>query len=74
MIVVWSRPAQADLAAIYNYIAQKNPRAAALVARRIRDRVLQLQRLPRIGRPGRVANTRELVVGRTPYIVAYRVE
>jgi toxin ParE1/3/4 len=28
---------------------------------------------PYLGRPGRVANTRELVVTSTPFIVAYRV-
>jgi len=29
--------------------------------------------LPGLGRPGRVEGTRELVVPRTPYIVAYTV-
>ena len=28
---------------------------------------------PAIGRPGRVLGTRELVIGRLPYIVPYRV-
>jgi toxin ParE1/3/4 len=45
-----------------------------MVVRRIRDRVLQSERMPRIGRIGRVENTRELVVSRTPYIVAYRID
>lgn len=35
---------------------------------------MQLTQMPRIGRIGRVENTRELVVSRTPYIVAYRIE
>jgi addiction module RelE/StbE family toxin len=74
MRVVWSGPSRADLKAIFDYISQDNPYAAALVVRRIRDRVRQLERLPRIGRPGRVASTRELVVSRTPYLVAYRIE
>lgn len=72
--MVWSVPAQSDLEAIFEFIAQDNPYAAALVIRRIRDRVRQLETMPRIGRIGRVDDTRELVVGRTPYIVAYRIE
>ncbi|MBL8664212.1 MAG: type II toxin-antitoxin system RelE/ParE family toxin [Candidatus Odyssella sp.] len=74
MRIVWSVPAQTDLESIYDFIAQENPHAAALVIRRIRDRVRQLEATPRVGRVGRVENTRELVVGRTPYIVAYRIE
>ncbi len=74
MRIVWSGPARTDLESIFNFIAQDNPYAAALVVRRIRDRVVQLQRMPRIGRIGRVADTRELVVTRTPYIVAYRID
>jgi toxin ParE1/3/4 len=39
----------------------------------ISDWVKLLGRLPRSGRPGRVEGTRELVIIRTPYIVAYRI-
>jgi len=35
--------------------------------------VEQLSDFPEIGRPGRVAGTRELVIQSTPYIVAYRL-
>lgn len=35
--------------------------------------VLVLLQFPADGRPGRVEGRRELVVRRTPYIVAYRV-
>ena len=74
MRIIWSAPARTDLELIYDFIAQENPFAAAMVVRRIRDRVLQLERMPRIGRIGRVENTRKLVVSRTPYIVAYRID
>lgn len=74
MRIVWSGPARADLESIFEFIAQDNPFAAALVVRRIRDRVGQLERMPRIGRIGRVENTRELVVSRTPYLVAYPID
>ena len=32
-----------------------------------------LERFPQSGRPGRIEETRELVIDRTPYIVAYRI-
>ena len=30
-------------------------------------------KFPEIGRPGRIDGTRELIIQRTPYIVAYRI-
>jgi len=41
---------------------------------RIRAAVGRLAASPDIGRPGRVADTRELVITVTPYIVPYRVK
>lgn len=35
--------------------------------------VERLVDLPSLGRPGRVAGTRELVVRRTPYVIPYRL-
>jgi toxin ParE1/3/4 len=52
---------------------QDDPRAAIAVDERIAMQVLVLLQFPDGGRPGRVEGTRELVVRRTPYIVAYRV-
>jgi toxin ParE1/3/4 len=69
----WSVWAQADREAIFDTIEADNPRAAAANDKRIADRINSLQRLPMSGRPGRVAGTRELVIARTPYIVAYRI-
>ena len=73
MKLEWSVWARADRDAIFDYIDAHNPRAAVAVDKRISDRVRVLQRLPRSGRPGRVAGTRELIITRTPYIVAYRI-
>jgi toxin ParE1/3/4 len=67
---VW---AQADRGAIFDYIEADNPRAAVAIDMRISDRVRLLARLQRSGRRGRVEGTRELVITRTPYIVAYRI-
>jgi ParE toxin of type II toxin-antitoxin system, parDE len=40
---------------------------------RIREQVETLSRFPHSGRLGRIEGTRELVISRTPYIVAYRI-
>lgn len=73
MTVVWSRRAVQHLIHLRQHIAQESPSAAASVAQRILDGVALLSDHPAIGRPGRVAGTRELVVPQTPYIVPYRV-
>ena len=70
----WTRTALANLNDLAEYIAQDNPRAAADVVKRIVAAIEGLGENPAIGRPGRVANTRELVVPATPYIVPYRIK
>ena len=57
-----------------DYIAERNPDAAARLEQRIIDAVDQLIDHPRLDRVGRVPGTRELVVARTPYIVIYEIE
>jgi toxin ParE1/3/4 len=39
----------------------------------IRVQVESLVQFPESGRPGRIEGTRELVIQRTPYIIAYRM-
>jgi addiction module RelE/StbE family toxin len=59
---------------IYERIAADNPDAAPRIIERIRIEVERLQEFPMIGRPGRVADTRELIISGTPYIVPYRIK
>lgn len=73
MRLEWSVHAFEDRIAIFDYIEADNPLAAATIDDRIRHQVQQLTRYPQSGRIGRVENTRELVIDRTPYIVAYHV-
>jgi toxin ParE1/3/4 len=72
--VEWLDSAEADLGSLLLYIARENPPAAYAMHDRITSRVEQLRTYPRIGRPGRVRGTPELVVTGTPYLVAYRVQ
>ncbi|MBZ5540558.1 MAG: type II toxin-antitoxin system RelE/ParE family toxin [Acidobacteriia bacterium] len=71
MRVRWLRTALANLEA--EYIAEDNPAAAGRVVQRILRAVDLLKENPAMGRAGRVAGTRELVVADTPYIIPYRV-
>jgi toxin ParE1/3/4 len=70
----YTERAIADLEAIQAYIASDNPSAAVRVGTRIKSAVELLENLPELGRPGRFAGTRVLVVARTPYVVYYAVE
>ena len=58
---------------IHERIAADNSNAAGRMIERIRAAVARLAASPALGRPGRVAGTRELVIPGTPYIVPYRV-
>lgn len=70
--VAWLRAALDDLRGIHDYIARDNPAAARRVVGAVREATEVLRTHPGFGRPGRIEGTRELVVGRYPYIVAYR--
>jgi toxin ParE1/3/4 len=72
--LVWLPKAIADRDAQLDYIAQDSPKAAIAQGDRIEHQVSQLIEHPEMGRPGRKKGTRELVIGRTPFIVVYRVK
>jgi toxin ParE1/3/4 len=67
--VRWPRVALANLDAEAEYIAEDNPAAVQKIFRAVD----LLKKEPAMGRAGRVAGTRELVVAETPYIIPYRV-
>jgi len=72
--VVWAEPAARALESIQDYIARDNRRAAWEVAQRVRQAVKQLEEHPKMGRPGRVRGTLELVIPGLPYIAPYRIK
>jgi len=69
----WSLFAIEDRNNIFDYVEQDNPYAAVIIDKRIDEQTRALLQFPECGRPGRVEGTRELVIPRTSYIVAYRV-
>ncbi|MBV8976355.1 MAG: type II toxin-antitoxin system RelE/ParE family toxin [Alphaproteobacteria bacterium] len=74
MLTLWHANAIRDLIRIRAYIAKENPAAANRVVARLRSVAAMLRENPRMGRAGRVAETREFVFGNLPYIAVYRID
>jgi toxin ParE1/3/4 len=62
MTLRWTPTALRDLVSLHDYISQDNPDAARRVVARMEEGVNLLPTQPDMGRRGRVARTRELVV------------
>ncbi|MFZ6864774.1 type II toxin-antitoxin system RelE/ParE family toxin [Undibacterium sp. Ji67W] len=71
---MWLPSASMTRDAQLDYIAQESLTAAINQDAEIEKQVDMLLQYPEMGRPGRIKTTRELVIGRTPFIVAYRVK
>ena len=74
MKVVWLPKAIANRDALIDYIAEENLTAAIEYDERIEAQTGKLEEHPEIGRPGRKAGTRELVIGKTYFVVVYRIK
>jgi len=73
MQVIFSSRANADLVSVAKHIAIDNQKVAIELTDNIIHKLLtQLSSHPNSGKPGRVEDTRELVVHRS-YVAAYRV-
>ncbi len=62
MKVIWSPRSRRNLNEIFDYILAENPAAAVKVINAIEARVSLLEAHPNLGRPGKIAETRELVI------------
>ncbi|MGH9516152.1 MAG: type II toxin-antitoxin system RelE/ParE family toxin [Terriglobales bacterium] len=71
--IVWSPVARRRLQEIRDYTAKDKPVAAEKLAIRIVAAVQALRKYPHLGRAGADPDIRELVIGKTPYIVLYKV-
>ena len=67
MRIIWQDEAERDLDGIADYILQDDPAAALRLIDTIREATRVLSEHPNIGRTGRVAGTRELVIPGLPY-------
>ncbi len=73
MKLVWTALAMEDRVAIFDHIEMDSHRAAVKVDAQIERQADALLRFPEMGRPGRVSDTRELVVQGTQYVIAYNI-
>lgn len=73
MKLVWSAFALSDRDGIFTHIETDSPSAAIAVDERIVAATRRLRDFPESGRPGRVTDTRELIITGTSYIAAYQV-
>ena len=74
MKIIWSPEACADLDRICYFLLAEQPSSALQTLDRIEERVEALRNHPGLGRPGRVAGTRELIASGLPYVIPYRVK
>lgn len=74
MSIRWLPQAQRNRLEQLDYIAQDNPLAAINQDQEIERQISMLLTHPKMGRPGRVTGTRELVISSTPFVVIYRLQ
>jgi addiction module RelE/StbE family toxin len=74
MRIRWTRAAAEDLEHIKDYLTENHPQFAQSTVIELYETIRSLKTSPRRGRLGREEGTRELVLSRLPYIVAYRIK
>ncbi len=72
MEVRWSPTAESEFEDQIDYIAERNLSAAFRLRDVVYRHIEMLEATPEMGRPGREAYSRELVISGTPYIAVYR--
>ena len=70
----WTHAAAEDLEDIKDYLTEHYPSLAESTILELYETIRSLKTTPRRGRLGRVEGTRELVLTRLPYFVAYRIK
>lgn len=71
MRTIWTTPAREQLTEAITHIAEDNPYAAIMLDDEVDKTVLRLEQFPFSGRIGRLADTREAIIG--SYILVYEV-
>lgn len=69
-VVVWTLEAADDREQIFDYVAERSPAAAVALDDGFIEAIERLEQFPNLGKSGRVAGTRELIVHEN-YTVVY---
>lgn len=73
MRVIWTPEAEQDRADVWDYIAADDPHAAARIDELFSDVAARLAEHPNLGKPGKIAGTRELIPHES-YCMVYEIE
>ena len=73
MSVIWTPEAEQDRADVWDYIAADNPHAAARMDELFSDAAARLAEHPKLGAPGKIPGTRELIPHES-YRLVYEIE
>ena len=71
MKVIWSEQARREWAEQYRFYFSRNPDAARRMRAAVMGGARRLHDYPKMGRPGRVEGSRELVIVGTPFLLVY---
>ena len=74
MKITWSPEAANDLENLFDHISKDSPERAIAVYELIMEQIESLINQPHLGRPGRIAGTRELIISSASYITPYRIK
>lgn len=72
-MIFWTKRALSHLEAELDYYGRINPNLAKELSLIVKDSLASISNMPGIGRPGKKIGTRELVLSKYPYVLAYRV-
>lgn len=70
--VIWSEQARQEWTEHYRYYYARNQDAARRMRQRVMSGARMLAEHPKIGKQGRIAGTRELVITGTPFFAGVR--
>ena len=74
MYIRWTPAAADNFEHIKIYLSERHPQFVQSTLHELYEAIRSLKAYPKRGRPGREEGTRELVLPRLPYLVAYRIK